>query len=138
MFKARNALIVFLLFSISIVFAQDKPLSFKEVASNLDKSNTSLAIKAFWQDAVGQEVTWTGKVKDVKGGRGKAQILVANKAGKTYKGYNIVLTTFDMDQAAKLKKDQRIRFSGLLQKYKNTKSGGVIFYLTEVEILKAK
>jgi len=138
MFKAGYALVIFMLFSISMLFAQEKTLTFKEVAGNLDDSNTSLAIKAFWQDANGQVVTWNGKVKDVKGGRGKAQVTVANKAGKTYKGYNIVLTTFDMDRAAKLKKGQLIQFSGQLQKYKNTKAGGFIFYLAEVEILDKK
>ncbi len=138
MFKSGITIFAILLFSASILLAQEKSLSFKEVAAHLDDSNTSLAVKTFWKETMGQVVTWTGKVKDVKGGRGKAQITVANKAGKTYKGYNIVLTTFNMDQAAKLKKGQMIRFNGQLQKYKNTKAGGIIFYLGEAEIMKYK
>jgi hypothetical protein len=119
----------------STVFAQGKSLAFTEVVDNLNLAkNTSLAVKSYWQEIMGQEVSWSGKVVNVKGGRGKAEISVANKGRTTYKGFNIVLETFDMDTAAKLDIGQNIKFSGLLSSYKGKKGNPVIIYLKSVEL----
>jgi hypothetical protein len=121
----------------ALLLAQNQSLSFTQVVDKLDLSKkTSLAAKNFWTKVVGTEVTWSGKVDNVKGGRGKAQILVGNDARRLYKGYNIVLTTFDVDRAATLEIGQKIRFSGYLNKYKSRKGRAVIIYLTDVQILK--
>ncbi len=120
-----------------LVLAQTQPFSFTQVVDKLDLSKkTSLAAKNFWTKVVGTEVTWSGKVENVKGGRGKAQILVGNDARRLYKGYNIVLTTFDIDGAASLEIGQKIRFKGYLNKYKSRRGRAVIIYLTDVQLLK--
>ena len=138
MYKRILFLMLFVV-SLSFVFGQTDKLTFNDVVKQLDLSKkTKLAVKNNWQSLKGTEVIWKAKVKDVKGGRGKAQILATNKNSKTYKGYNLVLTTFDMDAAAKLDLGQHIKFSGQLHKYKAKDGGLVILYLTEVQIIKTK
>ena len=112
-------------------------LSFIDVVDNLDLTkHTSLAVKNYWKQIKGAEVTWKGRVQNVKGGRGKAQILVANKARRTYKGYNIVLVTYNLDAAAEIKLNQEITFTGLIYNYKGRKGNPIIVYLDEVVIVK--
>jgi len=116
--------------------AQDRgPITVASFATNVDTSKkTSLFVKQYWSDVKGQEVTWSGKVKDVKGGRGKAEVFVANKNWKTHNGYNLVLVTGDVPSAARLEIGQNIRFTGKLNKYKASRSGQLtLIYLKEVE-----
>lgn len=124
---------------VGVLFAQKNAVKFNHVVKQLNVSkNTRLAVKNNWQNLKGTEVNWTARVVDVKGGRGKVQILAVHKGAKKYRGYNLVLTTFDIEAAAQLKKDQRIRFSGQLNKYKAKNGGLVILYLNEVELLTKK
>jgi len=137
MMKRSIFSIVAILLLLSLSVAQTPKLRYGKVVDNLDLSKkTSLHAKNYWKNIVGTEVTWSGKVNNVKGGRGKAQILVGNDSRRMYKGYNIVLTTFDIDLAAELEIGQKIRFSGYLNKYKSRKGRAAIIYLTEVKILK--
>ena len=130
--------VVFLLIPInSLVLAQSTPgnsiLSFTEVVDNLDLTkHTSLAVKNYWKQIKGIEVTWKGRVNNVKGGRGKAQILVANKERRTYKGYNIVLVTYNLEAAAEIELNQKILFTGYIYDYKGRKENPIIIYLNEV------
>ena len=113
-----------------------KGYTFSELCENLTlTTQTSLYVKTYWTKVQGEQVTWTGIVKNVKGGRGKAVIYVANKAKPTYRGYNIILTTFDMERAGTLGIGQRINFRGTVSNYKGRKGSPVIIYLNEVEIL---
>ena len=132
--------IIFIMFSILIMSSIKKAqsiqvnatLSFTDVVDNLDLTkHTSLAVKNYWKDIKGAEVTWKGTVQNVKGGKGKAQILVANKERKTYKGYNIVLVTYNLEAAAKLEPGQPINFTGILYDYKGRKGNPIIIYLNE-------
>ena len=133
------SIFIIIVFLVVGLYAQSGKLKFVTVTKELDASKkTSLYVKNYWSKVSGTEVTWTGKVKDVKGSRGKATIFVVNKNARTYKGFNIVVTTFNVDAAASLEIGQKIRFSGLLNKYKSKKGGGVVLYVTEGEILKKK
>ena len=119
-------------------FHTNATLSFVDVVDNLDLSkHTSLAVKNYWKKINGEEVTWKGTVQEVKGGRGKAQILVTNEARKTYKGYNIVLVTYNLENAAKLELNDEITFTGNLYNYKGRKGNPVIIYLDQAVILTA-
>jgi hypothetical protein len=109
---------------------------FQQVYDNLDlKKNTKLHAKEYWKGVEGKEVSWSGAIFDVRGGRGKAQVFVANSSRTAHRGYNIVLVMHDMEKAAKLKKGQKIRFRGNLHDYDLGRQGGVVLTLTEAEIL---
>ena len=132
------ALLIINPISLAQSFHTNATLSFVDVVDNLDLSkHTSLAVKNYWKKINGAEVTWKGTVQEVKGGRGKAQILVANEARKTYKGYNIVLVTYNLENAAKLELNDEITFTGNLYNYKGRKGNPVIIYLDQAVILTA-
>ena len=115
--------------------AAAQKLSFEEIVDNLDQAKqTSLHVKMYWQENQGRDVTWTGVVSNVKGGRSRAEIYVANRARQTYKGFNIVLETFDLQRAAQLKIGDTIRFTGRLNNYKGRRGRPVVVYLTEVQV----
>jgi len=114
--------------------AADNGPGFNEVVGHMDLTKkTSLHATTYWRDMLGTTVNWTGIVRDVKGGRGKATVFVANKSRSLYKGYNIVLTSFDMDGAANLDLKAKVRFSGQLAKCKNKKGRPIVIYLNNVE-----
>lgn len=100
---------------------------------NLNR-NTELAVTSYWRSIQDNDVKWTGVVTNVIGGRGRAEVYVANSEGQTYKGYNIVINTYDVDRAARLKKGESIRFSGRLRDYKGKKGHPIIIYLNEGQI----
>ena len=140
----RTSISIFIVIFINIIMTSmilaqtaqsNATLSFVDVVDNLDLTkHTSLAVKNYWKQIKGAEVTWKGKVQNVKGGRGKAQILVANKERKTYNGYNIVLVTYNLDAAQDLELNQEISFTGLIYDYKGRKGNSIIVYLDEVVI----
>jgi hypothetical protein len=110
---------------------------FGELADHLNLSKrTSLHVKTYWDKMKGQTVTWTAKVHDVTGGRGKAKILAINSSRRAYRGYNLVLITYDVETAADLMIGDKIRFRGELYKYKGRKGSPVIIYLNNVEFVK--
>jgi hypothetical protein len=134
MIKRISFSMVLVLILVSIAFAANQ-LSFSEVADNLNLSKkTSLYVKTYWQEIMGQEVYWIGKVVNVKGGKGKAEVLIADKDKPLYKGYNIVLETFDIEGAGKLEIGQTLKFKGLLSNYKGKQGNPVIIYLNQVEL----
>ena len=77
--------------------------------------NTELAVKDFWNRTKGTKVNWEGVVLEVEGGRSKAEILFACYEFQTYRGYNVVVSTFDQSGAAKLKKGSKASFTGVLK-----------------------
>ncbi len=110
--------------------------SFESVYDNLNpKENTDLHIRAFWKKVNGIEVVWEGDVHDVKGGRGKAKIFLTFSGRPSEKGFNMLLTSYDVSKAAELKKGQHIRFSAILYNYKRTGSSGLVLYLDNAEIM---
>lgn len=111
------------------------PIVFGQVVDGLDgQKNTKLHVEEYWKSIKGQEVTWSGEVTDVDGGSSKARVFVADKSRPLYKGYNIIVTTFDVAKAANLKKGQRVRFKGILDDYDSKKPGAVV-KLKEAQIL---
>ncbi len=133
MIKRISFSLALVLTLVSIAFAANQ-LSFSEVADNLNLTKkTSLYVKTYWQEIMGQEVYWIGKVVNVKGGKGKADVFIADKDRALYKGYNIVLETFDMEGAGKLEIGQTLKFKGLLSNYKGKQGHPVIIYLNQVE-----
>ncbi len=110
--------------------------SFQAVVDNLNiNKNTKLHVKEYWKGIEGQEVVWSGVVVDVKGGRGKAQVMVHNKTRPSVKGSNIIIIVHDISKAAKLKKGQNIRFKGMLHNYSQGRGGGIVITLRESDIL---
>lgn len=114
-------------------------LSFTEVVDNLDLTKkTSLYVKEYWTKIKGEEVFWSGVVQNVKGGRGKAEVFIANKSRKTYKGYNIILISYEMETASALEIGQNVTFSGYLHNYKGRKGNAIVIILNEATITAAK
>jgi len=135
MIKKTGLLLISILFLASMAAAQSGSIKFSEAVDKLNQSkNTSLGVKTNWQELKGQEVTWTGKVVNVKGGHDKAEILVSNKERPTYKGYNLVLETFDMTGAGGLKIGQNFKFKGIINDYKGKRGNPVVIYLSSVEL----
>lgn len=109
--------------------------SFGQVIDGLDSvKNTKLAIKTNWEEFKGREVAWGGTVVDVDGSSKKVIILVADKSRPLYKGYNIVVATYDVAKAAKLKRGQTVRFKGILDDF-DTKKAGAVLEVIEAQIL---
>ncbi|MEW6109142.1 MAG: hypothetical protein AB1632_08290 [Nitrospirota bacterium] len=116
--------------------AADVKKDFQKVVDNLDlRKNTKLHVREYWKEIEGKEVVWSGIVFDVRGGRGKAEVLVANKIRPAVRGYNIALIVYDVSRAAKLKKGQRIKFKGYLHGYSAGRHGGIVITLRDAEIL---
>jgi hypothetical protein len=94
------------------------PSGFGEFVDRIDcKTNTRLASKSNWALLKGVQVSWSGEVSDVKAGRGRAEVYIANRQKTLYRGYNIILVTYDLKKAALLKKGQSVKFSGLPERY---------------------
>jgi len=107
-------------------------LTFDEIRTNLDpEKNTKIAIKEYWKSIKGTEVSWSGSVFDVKGGRGKYKVYL--KVGSSVNP-NVVLVTSD-EKATGLKKNQSIKFKGRLANYKGW-LGRLNIELIDGEILK--
>lgn len=135
MIRNISFLLASILFLVSMAAAESGSMKFGEVVDMLDQTkNTSLAVKTNWQELKGQEVNWSGKVVNVKGGRGRAEILSANKGRPTYKGYNLVLETYDMTGAGDLKIGQTIKFKGIINDFKGKRGNPIIIYLNYVEL----
>jgi len=112
-------------------------LNFVDFSDHLDISkNTSMHVSYFWDNVKGKRVKWRGKVVDVKGGDGKAEITVLNSSNPECNGFNIVLTSYKPDQAAALKKDEYITFSGDLSLYKGGEKDPIVVYLNNAEIIR--
>lgn len=60
-------------------------------------------------------------------------VYIVDKSRSLYKGYNIILTTYDVKAAGKLELGQSVKFKGLLNKYKGKKGRPIIVYLDQVE-----
>jgi len=136
----RLSFVVFILalVSISSLFAQEskpkKSLTFGEVADNLDLAKkTSMYVKEYWLRVKGEKVNWSGEVVNVKGGRNKVEVYVANKDRRTYKNYNIILIGYDKETASKFEIGQKITFSGYLHNYKTRKGNPVVISLNEAD-----
>lgn len=115
---------------------KDQEMTFKDYTDHLDLSkNTALHVTNFWTKTKNKTYTWAGKVVDVKGGRGKAEIHVANGEVPTANGINLVLVTYQMDNAAALKVGQEIKFKGQVYNYKGRRGSPTVVYLNNVEIL---
>lgn len=100
---------------------------FGTVIDNLDRRKvTKLHAQEYCKDAKGADVSWSGKVFDVKGGRTRAKILVANAARPIYRGYNIVAVTDDLDAAAKVRKGQQVRVKGQIHRCTLKDNGAII------------
>jgi hypothetical protein len=88
--------------------------------------NTQIMVTRYWQSINGHEVTWSGEVVDFSTRRREARVFVADVSQPLYKGYNIMVKTYDYDRVAALKKGQTMRFTGELDEYKVQESRIVI------------
>ncbi len=110
--------------------------AFRDFADNLDLTkNTKLAVQEHWKKVRGQEVSFVGKLVNVKGGWGKAELHVACPNRMIHKGLNAILVTPHRDAASNLKLGENIRFKGNVYNYKPYPTGLVILYVNNVEFL---
>lgn len=110
--------------------------AFQKFADELDVTkNTPLHVKNFWQKVTGQEYTFTGKIVNVEGGWGKAELHVAGEGRKLYRGYNMILVSQDKDKAATFKIGEKIKFKGTIYNYKGKRDGLVIVYINNIIFL---
>jgi hypothetical protein len=111
-------------------------LSFTSVIDNLDlRKNTKLHVREYWKSIQHQQVTWSGEAYDVQGGaKSRVKLFVADKSRPLYKGYNIVVTSHDVEKAANIKKGQRVRFSGTLTDY-NARRAGAVLEVNDAQLL---
>lgn len=100
---------------------------FGTVVDNLDRRKvTKMHAQEYCKSVRGQEVSWSGDVYDVKGGRNRAKIFVAERSRPVFQGYNIVVLTSEMDRAAAVKKGQRIHFKGQIRGCTLKDNGAII------------
>lgn len=119
---------VALTLGLMIAAVAQQNLSFTTVVDNLDlRKNTKLHVREYWKSIQDQQVSWSGEAYDVQGGaKSRVKIYVADKSRPLYKGYNIVVTSNDVEKAANIKKGQRVRFTGTLHDYNARRAGAVI------------
>ena len=140
-----KATFFFLFLSMAIFFSpgvlgddaakEETSLGFEEFVGNIDpQKNTSLHIEHFWTHNKGRSFTWEAKVVDVKGSRGKAEIRAACENAPLYKGFNLILVTYQKAAAAELKIGQGIKFKGNVYNYRNH-GGTFILYVNNVQLL---
>ena len=121
---AQIAVLAMLLFNAA---ASAKGYEFGTVIDNLDRRKvTKLHAQEYCKDAKGSEISWSGKVYDVKAGRRSAKVLVANSSRPIYRGYNIVAVVDDLDAAAKLRKGQQVRVGGQISRCTLKDTGAII------------
>src|ERR1051326_2752865 len=85
--------------------------SFTTVVDNLDpRKNTKMHARDYCRSVRGEDVSWSGVVQDVRGGKARAKVYVADKSRPVYNGYNIVVTTSDLGKASNLKRGQHVKF----------------------------
>lgn len=103
-------------------------LSFGAVIDNLDlRKNTKLHVREYWKSIQDQQVSWSGEAYEVQGGaKSRVKLYLADKSRPLYKGYNIVVTSNDVERAATVRKGQRVRFTGTLHGYNAKRAGAVI------------
>jgi len=101
--------------------------SFTTVVDNLDlHKNTRLHAREYCKSVRGELVSWSGVVHDVRGGKARAKVYVADKSRPLHSGYNIVVTTNDLEKAASLKRGQGVHFTGSLDDCTLKSAGAVI------------
>jgi len=116
-------------------YAAARNMSFEHVYDNLDPAvNTELHVREFWKSIDGAKVVWSGVVRDVKGGRGRAKIFLHNGSRPATRNYNIVVVTFNVKKAAALKPGQKISVSGFIANYRKGKPRGIVLFLDNGEI----
>lgn len=122
-----------MLLAVSMAIAAN--LSFDAVVDNLNMNkNTKLHAREYWRSIEDQQVSWAGDVYDVHGGaKSHVKIYIANKSRPLYKGYNIVVSTRDVEKAAEVKKGQRIKFTGNLHDY-TARYAGAVIEISEAEL----
>jgi hypothetical protein len=107
---------------------------FGTVIDNLDRRKvTKLHAQDYCRQAKGAEVSWSGKVYDVKGGRRSAKVYLANTTRPIYRGYNIVAVTTDLDAAARVRKGEQVRVTGSVDRC-ILKDNGAIIELDNVTV----
>ena len=101
--------------------------SFGTVVDNLDlRKNTRMHAREYCKSVRGEQVSWSGVVHDVRGGKTRAKVYVADRSRPLHAGYNIVVTTTDLEKAASLKRGQNVRFTGSLDDCTLKNAGAVI------------
>ncbi len=133
--QGRNAGFLVVLLAMLLMPGIAAADDFGRIADNLDlRKNTKLHVKEYWKTVEGTEFASSGRVVDVRGGRGKAQVLVLNRSRTPVRGHNIVLIVYDVSAAAGLKKGQSVKFKGYLHSYDADRRGAVVLTVRDAQL----
>lgn len=112
-------------------------LSLGELERNLDPHrNTKVYIRDYWRKVRGEKVSWSGKVVDVKEGRGnrfRLHTVVGDRTPK--RGYNAILIAEGQSWLKGLRRGEVINFTGVLRDTSSMR--GFSVELTDVKVRKA-
>lgn len=112
---------------------------FTEVMDSIDlnaANNTSVNVKTKWTEVVGKTVVWDGEVVDVKSGRGgRIEIYVKKDEKPLYRGYNVIVTSYDGTKGGALKKGDSFTFKGQIKDKSQRSNGPLVIYIDNAEIL---
>lgn len=133
--KSTALVLATLMFSFLASAALAAGLEFGTVHDKLNlNKHSQMEVKDYFKTVKGEEVTWSGVVKEIVSDRWRNEVRLTNSARSAPHGYNIVLNLNDRDQTAKLRRGQKITFTGVLSSYRNGIRGGVVIGVKKAEL----
>ena len=111
-------------------------LRFDDIVDNLNtRKYAKQYVREYWQSVQDQQVSWSGEAYDVQSrSKTRAKIYIADRSRPLFNGYNIIVTTHEVEKAAAIKRGEQVKFIGTLRNYV-TKRSGAVLEITEAQLL---